>query len=202
MTTRCKVAILHKATQQYVDAELIDGVTADEVNAAEAAWRPVLDEELKRMANESVPANRRPEHAHWDWRHKCEVTEGLLVYQMLGIEHDSKMQGLMLVQTAGVFCRLPNQKDKGLVYVMFIATAPWNSPVVVANPRFGQVGTVLIAAATQISLDLGFNGRVGLHSLPQSEDWYEKDMTDVGIDLKKNLRYFEMTPEQANNFIR
>jgi hypothetical protein len=179
---------------------LIDGVSANEVNAAETAWRPVLDRELKRMADEDVPANLRPEHAHWNWRRKHEVTEGLLVYQMLGIEHDGTMQGLMLVQTAGVFCRLPEQKDKGLVYVMFIATAPWNSPKVVASPRYKYVGAILIAAAIKISLDLGFNGRVGLHSLPQSEDWYAKNMTDVGIDPKKNLRYFEITREQANSW--
>lgn len=202
MSTRCEVVILHRATQQYVSAVLVDGVTAEEVSAAEAAWRPVLDKELQRMMDENVPVHCRPEHAHWDWRHKHEVTEGLLVYQMLGIEHADQMQGLMLLQTAGVFCRIPSQTNKGLVYVMFIATAPWNSRIIVANPHYGQVGTVLLAAAIKISLDLGFNGRVGLHSLPQSEDWYAKNMTDLGIDPKKNLRYFEMTPEQANSFIR
>ncbi len=154
------------------------------------------------MAEENVPANLRPQHAHWDWRRKHEATDGLLVYQMLGVECDGQMQGLMLLQTAGVFSRIPGQANIGIMYVFFIATAPWNSPSVVVNPRYRFVGSVLIAAAIKISLDLGFKGRIGLHSLPQSEDWYARNMTDLGIDLKKNFRYFEMTPEQAEEFIR
>lgn len=202
MTTRCEVLIQDRTTGEYVPAVLIDGVTIEDVNAAEALWRPIFDQEAKRMAAENVPIDHCPQHVHWDWRRKHEATDGLLLYQMLGIEYDGQMQGLMLVQTADVFSRIPAQAKRGIVYVLFIATAPWNSPTVVVNPRYKYVGSVLIAAAIKISLDLDFKGRIGLHSLPQSEDWYAKNMTDLGIDRKNNLRYFEMTPEQAENFFR
>lgn len=196
------VAIRDKATKEYVPAELIDGISAKDVDAAETAWQPVLTRELTRMKDEGVPSHRLPQHAGWDWRKKYAQTDGLLIYQMLGIEHAGQMQGLMLIKTANAFCRLPDQKDKGMVYVIFLATAPWNSDLVVLKPMYGQVGTVLIGAAISISTDLGFNGRIGLHSLPQSEDWYGKNMTDCGIDRNKNLRYFEMTPEQSIIFNR
>ena len=201
MSGRTAVSILDKVTGQYVPAELIDGVSAAEVDAAESLWRPVLDREIARMTKEGVPEHRLPQHKDWNWREKHEHSDGLLIYQMLGVEHAGQMQGLMWIQTANAFCRLPNQKDKGMVSVLFLATAPWNSRLVVPNILYGQVGTVLIAAAINISSDLGFKGRIGLYSLDQSVDWYAKNMTDCGIDTKKYLRYFEMSPEQAERFV-
>ena len=64
---------------------------------------------------------------------------------------------------------------------------------------------VLIATAVQLSLEEGFRGRIGLHSLPQAETFYATNcgMTDLGKDTKKEgLRYFEMTPAQAAAFLR
>ena len=46
--------------------------------------------------------------------------------------------------------------------------------------------------------------RIGLHSLPQANGFYANTcgMTDLGADLDhRGLRYFEMTPEQAQAFI-
>lgn len=43
------------------------------------------------------------------------------------------------------------------------------------------------------SVELGYGGRVGLHSLPNAEGFYEQlQMSDYGPDLEKNgLVYFE-----------
>ena len=52
-------------------------------------------------------------------------------------------------------------------------------------------------------MEAGYNGRIGLHSLPQSEEFYLRiQMTDFGADEDHNeqLRYFEMTEEQARQF--
>jgi hypothetical protein len=190
---------------QLVAAILIDGVSRSEVEAAEAQWQPELERKLKDLRERRAPRSEWPEHGHWDWRKKHAATEGLLAYRMFGIECEDRMQGLMLVATAGYVCQIPEQKNRDMVYVDYIATAPWNSPSVAASPRFGMVGRVLIAAAIQLSMDDGFKGRVGLHSLPQAEDFYRVQcgMTDLGPDKKKqNLRYFEMTPKQAAKFIR
>lgn len=114
------------------------------------------------------------------------------------------MQGLMLVSNAGHPCRIEEQKGKEQIYVDFVATAPWNSPGLAASPRYGLVGRVLIATAVQLSLEEGFRGRLGLHSLPQAETFYANncEMTDLGLDQKKEgLRYFEMTLTQAAAFL-
>ena len=50
----------------------------------------------------------------------------------------------------------------------------------------------------------GYKGRVGLHSLPQSNGWYANvcGMADLGADAGyQNLRYFEMVPDMADAFI-
>ena len=203
MSSRTSVLLRHRASAQYVLATLIDGVSKAEVEQAEKVWRPFIEEAVKLMEAENRPRELRPQHAHWDWRKKHQAAEKLLAYQTLGIECDGQMQGLILLKTAGKMSRIASQKSNGLVYVYFIETAPWNSPIIVQEPRYSQVGTVLLAAAIEISIDLGFKGRVGLHALPQAESWYAThcEMTNFGPDANhQNLTYFEMTSEQASNF--
>lgn len=186
------------------EAMLLDDMRKDEVAAAQAVWGPFLQRELARLKDEGVPASAWPQHRHWDWQEKQRLVDGLLAYRILGIECDSDVQGLMLVASAGKVARIDSQKGRPLICIHFLATAPWNSPLVVAQPRFSGVGTILLASAVQFSLDEGFSGRVGLHSLPQADDWYRRcGMTDLGPDPneKQNLRYFEMTPEQAKAFL-
>ena len=55
-----------------------------------------------------------------------------------------------------------------------------------------------------LSEELEFHGRIGLHSLPQANGFYADTcgMTDLGADPDyEGLRYFEMTPEDAQAFI-
>jgi hypothetical protein len=147
-------------------------------------------EERRRSGN---PELTEPEHSHWDWRKKHEAVRELIAYRMFGVECDEAMQGLMLVSTAGHPCRISQQKGKEQVYADFVATAPWNSPSLVGAPRFGLVGRILIATATQLSIEEGFKGRIGLHALPQAETFYAQNcgMTDLGNDIRKEgLRYF------------
>ena len=68
--------------------------------------------------------------------------------------------------------------------------------------RYRGVGPVLISTAIRFSIDHGFNGRIGLHSLAKSESWYRDvlRLTDCGYDTGKKMQYFEMTDEQATAF--
>jgi hypothetical protein len=70
--------------------------------------------------------------------------------------------------------------------------------------RYKGVGSILIRAAIETSLSEGFKGRLGLHSLPQSNDFYANTcrMTDMGSDARyQDMHYFEMTSEQSEEFI-
>jgi GNAT superfamily N-acetyltransferase len=115
-------------------------------------------------------------------------------------------QGMMIVDTVMKRCRIDSQKGKDLVYVEYLENAPWNRKELLFDPpRYRGVGTVLIGAAIELSKSEGFKGRIGLHSLPQSNGFYANrcGMTDLRADADyQDLRYFEMTPEQAEAFIR
>jgi hypothetical protein len=101
------------------------------------------------------------------------------------------------------FARLPEQLGRELVYVELLATAPWNRPKFVPDPRYKLVGRLLVGTAISLSVDLGLGGRIGLHSLPQSESWYQTvgGFTDVEFDADKRMRYYEMTAAAAMTFI-
>lgn len=205
MSERTAVYLKDRKAEQLVEATLVEGVTRDEVEKAEGVWKPFLDQQLKRMQAEGVPKNRWPQHSHWNWRQKQESTELYLAYRMFAVECNSQMQGMMLVVTAGKHARIDSERGKPLVYVHFLAAAPWNLASIVDEPRYALVGSVLLAAAIHLSLEEEFHGRIGLHSLPQADAWYRDacGMTDLGPDASaKNLRYFEMTPKQAAEFLK
>lgn len=204
MSSRRPVKIQDRRSREFVDAVLVDGISQDEIERATSTWKPVMEEAQRHMDAAGIPAHKRPQHGHWDWKKKHAKLGRFLLFQFLGVECNGEMQGLCLLQTANVFCRIPSQAGKGLVYIMFLEAAPWNSDRVVGEPRYRLVGSVLVMETIRISLSLGFNGRIGLHALPQAEGFYSKacGMTDLGFDQgHHDLRYFEMTSEQANNFL-
>src|SRR5437660_387249 len=205
MSERTVVQLKDRRTAKFVEAILIDGVSQAEVESAESKWKPYLEKELLRMQQAGVPKEKLPQHRHWNWRQKFEASEGYAAYQIFGIECEGDIQGLMLVSTAGKICRIESQKGKSLVYVHFLAAAPWNLASIVSEPRFALVGNILLATAIQLSINEEFSGRIGLHSLPQADGWYSNScgMTDLGNDpTAHHLRYFEMTAEQASEFLK
>ena len=115
-------------------------------------------------------------------------------------------QGMMLLDTTTERCRIETQRGKNLVYVKLVENAPWNRRELFSPPRYRGVGSTLVRAAVALSQYEEFRGRIGLHSLPQANSFYANTcgMTDLGIDpdpVHQGLRYFEMTPEQAEAFI-
>ena len=205
MNERSEVRLWDRQATGLTEATLIDLMSQDEVTKAAASWKQLIDERIAELNSQGTPRDQWPEHAHWDWRAKAEHISGILAYQILGIECDHAIQGMMLIATEGKACRVLDQHAKPLVYIHFLATAPWNDPDFVSLPRYGGVGKVFIAAAIQLSIDNGFKGRIGLHSLPQADQFYSAcGMTDLGQDSSpnaQNLHYYEMTQKQAETFM-
>jgi hypothetical protein len=193
MSERSTAYLFHRQRKELLEVTFIDGVERTAVAAAQDSWTKLLK-------------GTKSEHAHWNWNDKYQlVAEAPLAYRIMGIEAEGQMQGLMLLLTAGKFCRIENQKGKPLVYIDYLATAPWNSSDVVAEPTYAGVGKLFIAAAMQLSIEEELHGRIGLHSLPQAESYYRDicKMTDLGQDKTYyGLKYFETTPEQSASFIR
>lgn len=183
-----------------VPASLVEQVSIAYAKDVDTKWRAFASS-AHASASSTVPT---PEHDHWEWEKKVSVTARLLPYQTMAIECLGDTQGMMLLETDQNFARLPTERGRPLVYVMFLAAAPWNLPAYASRPRFRGVGTMLLRAAIETSIDLGFKGRIGLHSLPQADAFYSRTgLIPLGADSKKqNLTYFEMDPQAAAAFMK
>lgn len=200
MSEVVSVPLLDRRSKAVVDASLHTPVDVRFAYRADDAWQTFLAlNDSKRSAAGLPPVPL--EHSHWRWSEKVAETEHLLSLPTIGIECEGDVQGLMLLKTDGEFCRLKEQTGKPLVYVWFLASAPWNLPEVESDPRYQGVGSILMRTAIDISRDLEFKGRIGLHSLRRSEGWYHKlGFQCLGEDPDKKLKYFEMTAEAATAF--
>jgi len=150
-----------------------------------------------------VPLKLWPQSWHWNWAQKTAQVQNLLAFRGFSVVAQGETQGLAQVDLTKSG-REPSQAGKPLVYLDYLEVAPWNRPELGGTPRLRGVGTALVTAAVALSDEEGFKGRLGLHSLPQADDFYRKrcGMTDLGPDSAyQNLRYFEMTADQARAFL-
>ncbi len=199
MTSRRSCRLKVPDGNDLVEAELVYELSKDDLVQAHLDWAPVRLEALRRLHESHRPW---PEHWHWDWSKKAQMLD-LLAYRCMGIECEGHFQGLMMVSTLAVKGRLASQLGKPVLYIEFLENAPWNLRSLAGKPQFIGVGIRLLEAAIEFSDNEGFGGRIGLHSLPQSENYYRKYMTALGLDAKQSqgLRYFEMSTEQVLHFI-
>lgn len=195
------IQIVRRQDKALVEAilhtELAPKVPAD----TEKEWGPI-----RRQAARNLQRAGRfkdvPQHFLWDWERKSHKLQ-FLAYRCCGIECAGKMQGLLMVMLAGKHARLAPDAGKPLVYVDYLEAAPWNLAMMVETPLYGGIGPVLMRTAVQLSYDEGFQGRIGLHALPQSEEFYRDDceMQCCGPDATyEDLPYYEMTREIAARY--
>lgn len=205
MTLEVSTVYLYNVARQEPEmAELWDAITEKQLDDWEGEWRPELFNAIQRLKRAGVERMRWPQSRHWDWRRKVESIQGMLANPGFSIVCDGLTQGMMIVDTAKNRCRIEGQKGQHLVYLEYVESAPWNRAELLTSPRYRGVGSILIRAAIALSDELEFKGRIGLHSLPQANEFYSNScgMTDLGIDPdQQNLHYFEMTPEQARAFV-
>ena len=162
------VFLQESETNEMVEASLFDNVNEEHLAMWESSWVPAMRDYCENRALDD-----RPEDSHWDWKRKSGLWKQYLSYQPWAIVCRNELQGLMVTNDLARG-RLNAQVGKPLVYVEFVATAPWNRVEIRKPPRFRGVGRVFILAAIEQSRESGFCGRVGLHSLPAAETFYEK----------------------------
>ncbi len=128
---------------------------------------------------------------YWDWLFKLKYIANQENLEGYAVECENQTQGLMLIETQMHGSRL--SFGKRLVYVDGIATAPTNRIEIQNPPQFKGVGKALLNFARIRSVELDYEGRVGLHSLPRAEGFYEKqNMYNCGQEEDyDNLVYFE-----------
>lgn len=184
-------------------AELLGRIEPEDVTSFEQRWLPPMQakfDELRlagKLSMDTVTYWNVPD-IRWQWPNKFRERAGQLQWASYALRCGGDTQGLMFVNLLRR-CRLPSQLNQHLVYVDLVSTAPWNRPRLTPKPLYGGVGVTLVTEAVIRSNEEGFEGRIGLHSLPGAETLYRKlNMECLGPDPGYDgLTYFEMTPLQA-----
>lgn len=203
MSEESPVFLLDVATSELVPAELVCGIQMSHLLDWHNEWQPHLGAIKATLYEQKVPKAKWPQSGHWQWPDKVAECD-LLGFETYCITSDGMTQAMMRVDIGSQESKLDGAASKPLVYVDYLEVAPWNQSFPGMPRRFQGAGTVLMTAAAALSFDQQFKGRVGLHSLPQSESFYQKmGMVDLGPDprVHGSLRYFEMTAEVAQALI-
>lgn len=207
VATTIRILDLHK--NDVVDALLHSGLTEDQIRAAQEEWEPVRKASIERLLQQGYELDQLPKHWGWDWTRKIKQLSNPLL-GFYAIECAGSMQGLLEVAKEGHLAKLPSQKDKPLIYIKYVETAPWNIKLLGPKPRYGGIGSRLVRVAIELSVDEGCKGRVGLHSLPGTNkgepEWFYREVcTMESIEAERDgegLLYFELTAERAENFLK
>lgn len=198
------ISLYDPTARSAVPAELWDGITDKNLGDWEVEWLPELLNRLRILHGQGVARSKWPQSRLWDWRRKLQAIEGLLANQCFSIVCNDMTQAMMITDLTHR-AKLDAKQAAHLVYVEYLETAPWNRKEIMGQePRLSGCGSIMVRAAIELSKEEGFQGRVGLHSLPQANNFYANQvgMEDLGIDKDyQTLRYFELTPEKAEAYI-
>jgi len=191
----CAYQIVTKSDKAY--ASIIDAKwQTSSVNRIIELQKTVnTKQELK-----SLISNENLSDFHWKWsaivsEHSLDDYEKVTFYLLV----DDNPEGVLHVYFPKS-TRL--EKDNNLVYVDRVAVAPWNRPHQ-KEKHYKGIGSVLILFICNYSDTRGYDGCIGLHSLPQAEPFYRHlGMVDFGVDNNyEDLNYFELAKEQAQILI-
>lgn len=196
--------------------DLAEGLDAAHLDFIDAQWAPLLQRQydLAILHFFQLPtADQTPEKwvetqgnfgvqdQHWDWRKKSAIAPRSN-HRVFSLLNASEVEAAMML-LFGKNSREPGAPQP-VVYVDYVAVAPWNRKEIQHPQRFKRLGTVMLGVAVEASIRNGHDGRCGLHSLPQAEGFYRKiGMTDFGIDSTySSLRYFEFSAQAAKYFVK
>jgi hypothetical protein len=195
------IRIQRRSDGADVEAALLDSMAPHDLLVVENVWSIERSLVMQELLQSAVSRSQWPQSLHWDWQRKAPQLR-LLECSGFGIVCEQQWQGVMLTETASYSAKLAPDQGKPLVYIDFLEVAPWNwvIPEIGRSGRFRAVGSTLFWRAVKQSEEEGFQGRVGLHALPQAVPFYERacGMTPLGSDAsKQNLLYMELSRQQA-----
>lgn len=182
-----------------VSVELRRGVDNQAISATLLSLAPKHVEDFAQRWRSPL-GQASQEDKYWDWHFKQRLSETRDNYEGYAVECEGDTQGLMALETQQH--RSQFFRGRRLVYVVMLSTAPWNRQRVQSPPRFRTVGRTLLQYSIVRSLELGYAGSIGLHSLPAAEGFYEHlNMMRLDPDLDEMidadeapLVYFEYPP--------
>lgn len=202
---RQPLKVVRRSDRMLLAAELCAELSPEDLDQLEEQWKPQRSQLKQMLIHQGVPKAEWPESLHWNWSRKSSQLR-MLAYQAWSICRDDRYEAVMLTMSAGHVSRHSETMGKPLIYVDYLETAPWNwrIPQLQQQGKLSGLGSLMLRAAILQSAEEGFQGRVGLHALPQAESFYAEvcGMSALGEDSTyQNLHYFEFTREQAMRFL-
>lgn len=207
------------------DTEIIEVSTGDTVQAEihkdshqqhaafiNRRWQPILLNHAKQTllqkdgtflnglpAKQLLTQNQIADY-HWDWEAIANQAQIGFRRKTFYLTHQHEVQGALHALFPKQSISLPTSN---LVYVDFIAVAPWNRRHFQQMPLFKAVGSALMVHTCNCSFSEGYDGVIGLHSLIQAEPFYQNiGMNGLFNDPQKNnMKYFELPPLEARELV-
>lgn len=175
-----------------IEAELVN-LSNKHVDDYEQHWQPCLQ-------------GFSQDDQDLSWRFKKQLATRQANHEGYAVEYDGMTQGMMLIETQYHWSMFtPGQR---LVYIETVVSAPWNRIYIQRPPRIKGVGRELLEFARQRSRALGYNGCIGLHSLPGAVQFYERlgmmhlelEPEEI-LDADEDVPYFEYMgqPQEQEN---
>jgi hypothetical protein len=164
------IRLIRGTDLQAVEAQLVE-LSERHIADYETSWRNALQE-------------AQAEDKYWDWAYKQRQADRRGNYEGYAVEYQSRTQGMMLIETQQYRSLL--SPGNRIVYVVALASAPWNRRQIQRPPELKGIGLALLLFARQRSVEIGYQGRIGLHALPGSERFYER----------QNMTRYEADPEE------
>lgn len=175
-------------------------------HAVDANLMPMTDEHVAKLNATWVPEfHRRQESGVRDqdflmWETGVKYMDLLtrrINVNTYVVVRSSNVQGVLVLAKTPETSRL--HENEHVLIVHYLATAPWNRRGRVSSGRYRGTGTVLLGHAVLDSMAAGCLGRLGLHSLTDSDDYYRAmGFDDLGLNpAERGLRYFELSVSDA-----
>lgn len=196
------VIIFDAATDAPVAVELHDDLTLDVLLDVEDQWTPSRQQLRAKLQAAGIPRGSWPESLHWDWgRKSLRLTFGDPDdFRIMALRRQAVWEAAVVTLCKNQLASLAPDAGKPLVYVDYLEVAPWNWTVDKMQARKHKAaGPVLLRTAVEQSYAKEWEGRVGLHALPQAASFYvSQGFQFVKNDpAKQNLPYYELSAAEA-----
>lgn len=123
-----------------------------------------------------------------------------LVFALI-CSHPDCADALMLVRDDHIV-KCDSGHRAPLVYVGFLEVAPWNQPTAVGRIYQG-LGPIMLRIACELSLQRGYGGRLGLHSVAGAETFYARlGFRRLDCPSEHHEVYYELDESGAEALLR
>jgi hypothetical protein len=173
-----------------------DGTTLD------AVIQRADDLLVRKVVNTWVPVlqRMRAHDADWPWERKARDVCYPVEVEHVMITQGDDIQGILVTSLPPA--PPPRSILESVVFIEWVATAPWNRPEATGGRRFKGIGSSFLDHAVDRSRRTGRRGCIGLVSEPDAEAFYMAvELHPRGLDPDEGLEYFEGDVEWADSWL-